>query len=108
MRITIQSVSITVALMSANGVMAADIEAGKDKASSSCAACHGPKGISNNEPYPNLAGQKENYLVKELKNFRDGKRTDPIMSPIAKPLTDEEIENLAAYYSSLTPCHPSQ
>lgn len=92
---------------SANDVMAADIEdieAGKNKASS-CAACHGAKGISNNEQWPNLAGQKKNYLGKELKNFRDGERTDPVMSPLAKPLTDEEIENLAAYYSSLTPCH---
>lgn len=104
MRITIQSLSIAVALMSANGVMAADIEAGKNKAASSCVSCHGAKGISNKEQWPNLAGQKKNYLVKELKNFRDGKRTDPVMSPIAKPLTDEEIENLAAYYSSLTPC----
>lgn len=104
MRITIQSLSIAVVLVSVNGVIAADIEAGKKMAASMCASCHGEKGISNNELYPNLAGQKKNYLVDELKYFRNGKRTDPTMSPIAKPLTDEEIENLAAYYSSLTPC----
>jgi cytochrome c553 len=51
--------------------------------------------------WPNLAGQKEGYLVKQLKAFRDGVRTDPMMSPMAKPLTDDDIENLAAYFSSL-------
>ena len=103
MRIIIQSISIAVALVAANCVMAADIEAGKSKASS-CAACHGAKGVSNNDLWPNLAGQKKGYLAKQLKDFRDGKRTDPMMSPMAKSLTDEEIENLAAYYASIDPC----
>lgn len=81
-----------------------DIGAGRKMAASSCVSCHGEKGLSNNEQWPNLAGQKYNYLVQQLKDFRDGTRTDPTMSPIAEPLTDKEIENLAAYYSRLTPC----
>ena len=80
--------------------MAGDVEAGKSKAAS-CASCHGPQGISNNPLWPNLAGQKAGYLVKQMKAFRDGTRSDPMMSPMAKPLSDADIENLAAYYASL-------
>jgi cytochrome c553 len=87
--------------MAISGAAAAgDAEAGKVKAAS-CAGCHGPEGVSSNPMWPNLAGQKEGYLVKQLKAFRDGVRTDPMMSPMAKPLTDDDIENLAAYFSSL-------
>jgi cytochrome c553 len=81
-------------------VMAGDAAAGKSKAAS-CAGCHGPAGISSNPMWPNLAGQQEAYLAKQLKAFRDGTREDPMMSPMAKPLTDTDIENLAAYYSML-------
>lgn len=66
-----------------------------------CASCHGDQGVSPNPMWPNLAGQKDQYLIKQLKAFRDGTRSDPLMSPMAKPLTDEDIHNLAAYYSSL-------
>jgi cytochrome c553 len=79
---------------------AADIEVGKQKAQA-CAACHGADGKSPNELWPNLAGQKAGYLAKQLKAFRDGTRTDPMMTPFAKPLKDADIENLAAYFSSL-------
>ncbi len=85
---------------SATAAAAGDAAAGKAKYAT-CAGCHGPAGISNNPLWPNLAGQKEAYLVKQLKDFRDGKRTDPMMSPMAKPLSDQDIENLAAYLSSL-------
>lgn len=89
------------ALLGLNGpVMAGDAEAGKAK-SATCVGCHGPAGISNNPLWPNLAGQKDAYLIKQMKAFRDGARQDPMMSPMAKPLTDADIENLAAYYSSL-------
>jgi cytochrome c553 len=79
---------------------AADVEAGKQKAQT-CAVCHGANGKSANELWPNLAGQRAAYLAKQLKAFRSGTRTDPMMSPMAKPLTDADIENLAAYFSSL-------
>lgn len=79
---------------------AGDAAAGKAKAAT-CAGCHGAAGVSNNPMWPNLAGQKEGYLVKQMKAFRDGTRTDPMMSPMAKPLSDADIENLAAYFSGL-------
>ena len=82
---------------------AGDLEAGK-KESASCAACHGAVGISPNTSWPNLAGQQKAYLVKQMKDFRDGRRSDPWMSPMAKPLSDEEIENLAIFFNSL-PVH---
>ncbi|AZZ93286.1 c-type cytochrome [Hahella sp. KA22] len=80
--------------------LAGDPAVGKTKAAT-CAGCHGAEGVSNNGVWPNLAGQKEGYLVKQLKDFRDGKRNDPMMSSMAKPLSDDDIANLAAYYSQL-------
>ena len=90
------------ALLSVNAtaVLAGDAAAGKTK-SASCAACHGPNGISANDIWPNLAGQKAGYLVAQMKAFRDGQRNNPMMSPMAAPLSDADIDNLAAYYSSL-------
>ncbi len=64
-------------------------------------ACHGAAGISPNDLWPNLAGQKEGYLLKQIKAFRDGDRIDAMMAPMVKPLTDADVENLAAYFSSL-------
>lgn len=81
-------------------VLAGDPEAGKDKAAS-CAACHGPAGISANPEWPNLAGQKEGYLAIQLIAFRDGTRENILMSPMAKSLKDEDIDDLAVYFSSL-------
>jgi cytochrome c553 len=80
--------------------IAGDAAAGKAK-SAACAACHGAEGISGNDIWPNLAGQKPGYLKKQMKAFRDGDRKDPMMSPMSAALTDEDIENLTAYYSGL-------
>lgn len=87
----------TVANVSIAGGNAA---AGKAK-TASCAGCHGAKGISMVPMYPNLAGQKEAYLVKQIKNFKEGVRKDPTMNAMTKPLSDEDINNIAAYYASL-------
>ncbi len=88
-------------LVGASVSMAAgDAAAGKAK-SAVCAGCHGANGVSAAPIYPNLAGQKEAYLVAQLKAFRDGTRANAIMAPMAKPLSDADIDNLAAYYSSL-------
>lgn len=70
------------------------------KLSRQCSACHGKLGIANDPEAPNLAGQSELYLEKSLKDFRSGARQDRRMSLIAQPLTDEQIELLAAWYSS--------
>ncbi len=80
--------------------MAADAAAGKTK-SAICMACHGVEGVSVNPLWPDLAGQKDMYLVKQMKDFRDGKRKLPVMAPMAKGLSDDDIADLAAYYSSL-------
>lgn len=88
--------------MSATGFAygAGDAAAGQAK-SAMCAACHGANGVSINPMWPNLAGQKDAYLSKQIKAFRDGARNDPMMAPIAKALSDADADNLAAYYSSL-------
>ena len=77
-----------------------DIEAGKARAAT-CIACHGPAGISMSPDWPNLAGQKEGYLLKQLQAFKNGSRTSPLMGPMAAPLSEQDMANLAAYYSSL-------
>ena len=92
--------TITAISLISTPLLAGDIEAGKAKAAT-CAACHGPTGISSMDLWPNLAGQKKGYLVKQMKAFRDGSRSDPAMSPMAAPLSDSDIENLAEYFSSL-------
>lgn len=79
---------------------AGDVAAGKAKAAT-CSGCHGANGVSANNLWPNLKGQKADYLAKQLKAFRDGQRQDPMMSGMAKPLSDADIANLAAYFSSL-------
>ena len=92
---------LTIAVLVVAGpATAGDIQAGQAKATL-CAACHGPDGISLNDLWPNLKGQKKGYLIKQIKAFRDGDRQDPTMLPMVKPLTDEDIENIAEYYSSL-------
>jgi len=87
-------------MCSMNAQAAGDPVAAKNLASI-CAACHGQRGISVNPSWPNLAGQKERYLVKALKDFRSGERKDPSMSPVARTLSDSDIDNLAAYFSEL-------
>ncbi len=78
---------------------AADIEAGKQRAST-CFSCHGPKGVSSNPKYPNLAGQNAEYLASQLNAFRTGERKDAIMSPMAASMSDADVENVAAYFAS--------
>lgn len=90
---------IALSVISIN-VCALDTGAVKAK-SVTCAGCHGTAGISAVPVYPNLAGQKAQYLEKQLKAFRDGSRRDSIMSPMAKSLSDEDIAELAEFYESL-------
>lgn len=66
-----------------------------------CAACHGEKGVSINPLWPNLAGQKKEYLKLQLTAFRDGHRVNELMSPVSKTLSDADIASLAEYFSSL-------
>ena len=75
--------------------------AGRAKADAMCAGCHGSNGMSTLPNAPNLAGQPEIYLKEQLKAYRNGKRAHEVMAVIAKPLTDDEINNLVAWYSSM-------
>ena len=82
------------------GANAADINAGKSRAEA-CQGCHGNGGVSKNPLWPNLAGQTVIYLEAQLKKFKSGARENPTMKSIAEPLSDTDIQNLAAYYASL-------
>jgi cytochrome c553 len=89
-------------LVGVGGVHAAgDAKAGKAK-SAACLACHGADGNSSNPEWPRLAGQVPEYLVKQLQDFKSGARQNPIMANIVRPLSEQDMEDLAAYYASHT------
>lgn len=73
-----------------------------------CAYCHGIDGISSNERFPHLAGQTSDYLSKQLRDFRDGRRTNDggVMQTQAAGLDAEDIRVLAEYFSKQTPPAP--
>jgi cytochrome c553 len=79
---------------------AADLAAGKAKATEVCAACHGADGNSAASDFPKLGGQHPDYLAKALRDYKSGQRKNPIMAGFAQALTKQDIDNLAAYYSS--------
>lgn len=91
---------LTALMLISSSAIAGDAAAGKAK-SAICASCHGAAGISANPMWPNLAGQKEQYLAKQIKAFRDGTRKDAMMAPMVATLSDDDIANLAAYFASL-------
>ncbi len=84
-----------------------DPAAGETK-SSVCLACHGPAGNSVNPEWPRLAGQHEQYITKQLNNFKAKERHNDLMSPMAEPLSEQDIADLAAYYSSQKPGKPQK
>ena len=91
---------IFVASFCVSSVQAAgDADAGKQKAAP-CVACHGVAGVSANPAWPKLAGQGEKYLVDQLKLFKEKIRVNTLMNPQAENLSDQDIADLAAYYSS--------
>jgi cytochrome c553 len=94
-------IAVAIAMTNMSVAMAGDPAAALTKAKTLCASCHGPEGISMNPLWPNLAGQQEQYLAKAMSDYREGNRKDPTMAPLAKMLTDKEIEDLAAYYAGL-------
>ena len=78
---------------------AADADAGKKKAEV-CFSCHGPAGNSTNGAFPTLAGQTSRYLYLQLRDFKEGRRKDPVMSPMAANLSKEDMQDLAEYFST--------
>ena len=77
---------------------AGDAAAGKTKAAA-CAACHGTDGNSTNSQYPKLAGQNAAYLYKQLDEFKDGTRNDPVMMGMVAALSTQDMQDLAAFYA---------
>jgi cytochrome c553 len=79
-------------------------EAGANKAAA-CAACHGNNGNNDSLPpeQPNLAGQNAVYIREQLKAFKEGKRNNPLMSPMAAPLSEQDMADLGAYFAAQTP-----
>lgn len=84
----------------AESLVDGDAEAGKSKAVT-CSACHGADGNSASPLWPNLAGQSASYTVAQLKAFKEGLRNDPLMSPQAQMLSDEDMNDVAVYFEGL-------
>lgn len=82
------------------GPAAADVAAGRELAGT-CRVCHGLDGVGTNPTIPNIGGQSEQYLVKQMEDFREGRRENEQMSIIAQGLSDEDIGALAAYYAAV-------
>jgi cbb3-type cytochrome c oxidase subunit III len=98
--------NLLISLIVSAGLMsvahAGDAEAGKAKAAT-CGACHGADGNSLAPTFPKLAGQGERYLIKQIKDIRDGNRQVPEMTAFVAGLSDADIADLAAYYAAQTP-----
>jgi cytochrome c553 len=83
-----------------NALAAGDAAAGKEKAQQ-CAVCHGIDGLAKRPDAPHLAGESDLYLSKQLRAFRSGERQNEMMSIIAEALSDQDIADLAAWYSAI-------
>lgn len=84
---------------------AQDIEAGRAK-SQACAACHGADGNSQSGQFPNLAGQTWRYIYVQLKDYKEGRRSDPVMTAMVAPLSRQDMIDIANYFSA-QPAKPS-
>jgi len=80
--------------------LAQDAAAGRAKAAA-CAVCHGPLGLSSAPDAPHLAGQPAMYVAAQLRAYRSGARKHEVMAVIARPLSDEDIANIAAWFASI-------
>lgn len=104
MRIRLIAAVVCVVLLPAGGALAQDaksVAAGAAKAQA-CAACHGADGNSASGTFPSLAGQTWRYIYVELKDFKEGRRSNPVMSPMAANLSREDMIDLGNYYAAQT------
>jgi cytochrome c553 len=88
--------------LAATQAQAGDAAAGAQKAAV-CGACHGMTGQSVNPEWPNLAGQHETYIAAQLALFKQGVRDNPLMMPMAMPLTEQDMQDLGAHFAAQTP-----
>ncbi len=94
--------TVLLGLSVAGAAQAGDAAAGAQKAAV-CGACHGTSGTSINPEWPNLAGQHQSYIAEQLSLFKQGERTNTLMSPMALGLTDADMQDLGAHFASQTP-----
>jgi cytochrome c553 len=100
-RLWILAATISGAIVSNSALAAGSVETGATKAIV-CQACHGANGNSANPEWPSLAGLGADYIAEQLKNFKEGKRTNPVMMPNAMALGADDMADLGAYFDSLT------
>jgi cytochrome c553 len=94
-------------LFSGIPALAADIEAGRARSQQACAVCHGLNGIASAPDAPNLAGQPAFYVASQLRAYRNGSRKHEVMAVISKTLSDDDINNLAAWFAAIkVEAHP--
>jgi cytochrome c553 len=91
--------AVCMAMVFSTPVFAADIDAGKAKATQICQSCHGLDGNTATPDYPKLGGQASDYLSKALRDYKSGARKNPIMAAMAGALSAQQIEDVAAYYA---------
>lgn len=106
MKSTLRKYAVPVAILCLMGVVlnsaVANAQEPPGKAQSKvCAACHGAEGVSNNTLWPNIAGQKKDYLLKQMRDFQSGERKNPLMTSLIQTLSESDLENLSVYYSQL-------
>ncbi|HNP65219.1 MAG TPA: c-type cytochrome [Woeseiaceae bacterium] len=87
--------------VAAGGSDAKAAEKSRPESAQACVACHGPNGVSVNAIWPTIAGQHEDYLLQALKKYRDGTRTDPLMTAQAMLLAEDDLAILARYFANL-------
>ena len=95
------TVGFAIVLATASSANAAGDRIAGAKVMPKCQVCHGKDGLAKLPEAPNIAGQKESYLIRVLKAFKSGERQSPQMGLVAKGLSDEDIANIAAYYASI-------
>lgn len=102
MRLNLSAGAFVAFCAAACAAQAQNLEAGRNKAEA-CVACHGPNGHSADPLFPILAGQTARYLYLQLKDFKEGRRTEPLMDPFIAGLSREETFDLAAFFAAQKP-----
>lgn len=99
MKQTIRFAVVAILVGVAQGANAQDVDAGRKKAEA-CVACHGPNGNSTQPQYPVLAGQTARYIYLQIKDFKEGRRTEPQMEPFVKDLTRQDMFDISAFFAA--------
>ncbi|WP_342805111.1 c-type cytochrome [Alteromonas sp. M12] len=103
MKIPLKNVCMNIAMLISFSLLTAQTFAAEDMESltTSCAACHGENGLATTNEWPNLAGQKQGYLLAQLKAFKEGSRENVLMTGLLTNISDQDLTKIAQYYSKL-------